>query len=350
MTQFVLSEGIIFGLGNPLLDISCNADNEFLKKYGLFANNSILAEEKHKTLCNEMIEKYKVEYFAGGSVQNTLRVTQWFFKDQPNYATYMGAIGDDQFGKQMHKKAKENGVNAIYMIVKKERTGTCACLITSGGKNRSLCAYLGASQFFREQHLLDNYQYIEKAKVFFASGYHLAVSLESILNLAKHVAKNPGKVFCFSLSATYIIEKYSKQFLEVFPYIDLLFGNDSEARQFSELMGWESYELREITGKIANKDTELKKTGRKVIITQGKGKVFFATTSNSDIKEFEVSQISDKKVVDTNGAGDAFVGGFFAQFIQNESIEICIKSAIYAATQVIQHSGCSFPKENKFQK
>ncbi|KAJ8960686.1 hypothetical protein NQ317_000479 [Molorchus minor] len=48
------------------------------------------------------------------------------------------------------------------------------------------------------------------------------------------------------------------------------------------------------------------------------------------------------KVVDTNGAGDAFVGGFLSQYIQGQNIDICIKCATWAAAEIIQRSGCTF--------
>lgn len=64
------------GLGNPLLDISANVEEEFLSKYDLKPNNAILADEKHKPLYDEMIKKYKVDYIPGGATQNTLRVAQ----------------------------------------------------------------------------------------------------------------------------------------------------------------------------------------------------------------------------------------------------------------------------------
>lgn len=37
-------------MGNPLLDISAVVDSDFLAKYGLKANDAILAEEKHKPM------------------------------------------------------------------------------------------------------------------------------------------------------------------------------------------------------------------------------------------------------------------------------------------------------------
>lgn len=63
-------------MGNPLLDMLVLAKEDLLQKYGLDANNACLAEEKHQPLYQELVDKYEVEYIAGGAVQNSLRVTQ----------------------------------------------------------------------------------------------------------------------------------------------------------------------------------------------------------------------------------------------------------------------------------
>lgn len=232
------SEGALFGLGNPLLDIICSVDKDFLKSYGLESNNAILADERHNGLCEEMIAKYKVEYLAGGAVQNSLRVAQWMI-GETKATTFMGAIGDDDFGQRMAKKATEDGVNAVYMVVPGVATGTCACLITDNGKSRSLCAFLGASQKFNLSHVIDNYNLVERARVFYTSGFHLVVSPDAILNIANHAHSSSDKLFCLNLSAPYISQFYSKPLLEVFPFVDILFGNETEAQAFADLNGWQ---------------------------------------------------------------------------------------------------------------
>ena len=65
---------MIVGFCNPLLDISTATEMSFLEKYDLQPNNAILAEDKHKPMYQEIVENYKVDYIAGGSGQNALRV------------------------------------------------------------------------------------------------------------------------------------------------------------------------------------------------------------------------------------------------------------------------------------
>ncbi len=51
-----------------------------------------------------------VEYIAGGAGQNTTRVCQWMLQ-VPHATSYMGCIGDDEFGRMMTKVASAEGVN-----------------------------------------------------------------------------------------------------------------------------------------------------------------------------------------------------------------------------------------------
>lgn len=67
---------MLLAMGNPLLDISAVADEKLLEKYGLKPNDAILADEKHKPLYSELTSKYSVDYIAGGSAQNSVRVAQ----------------------------------------------------------------------------------------------------------------------------------------------------------------------------------------------------------------------------------------------------------------------------------
>lgn len=73
---FSFREAMLFGMGNPLLDISANVNEDLLQKYSLKPNDAILAEEKHMSLYDVLVTDYNVEYTAGGATQNSLRVAQ----------------------------------------------------------------------------------------------------------------------------------------------------------------------------------------------------------------------------------------------------------------------------------
>ena len=66
------------------------------------------------------------------------------------------------------------------------------------------------------------------------------------------------------------------------------------------------------------------------------------------MKTFPVILLPKEKLVDTNGAGDAFVGGFLSQLVQQKSIEDSVKAGCYAANVIIQRSGCTYPEKPDF--
>jgi len=163
-------DGVLLGMGNPLLDISANVGDDMLTKYDLKAGNAILAEDKHKPLYEELVKNYPVEYIAGGATQNSIRVCQWMLQ-QPNATAMAGCIGDDAFGKQLSAAATKDGVKGVYMVTPTVATGTCAVLVTGG--ERSLVANLAAANEYKHEHTLtaELQAAIEKAKVYYIAGF-----------------------------------------------------------------------------------------------------------------------------------------------------------------------------------
>lgn len=155
-------------MGNPLLDISANVDEEFLTKFDMKPNNAILADEKHKSLYTELVENCNAEFIAGGSVQNALRVAQWVL-ETPKATTFFGSVGVDHFSRILKEKALSDGVNVQYQYNNDQPTGTCAVLIT--GTNRSLCANLAAANCFTIDHIrkAENKKLIDTAQFYYVS-------------------------------------------------------------------------------------------------------------------------------------------------------------------------------------
>ncbi|XP_076680276.1 adenosine kinase 2 isoform X2 [Andrena cerasifolii] len=337
-------EGALLGMGNPLLDISAAVDSNFLKKYDLNSNDAILAQEKHKPMYDELIDMYKADFIAGGSVQNTMRVAQWFL-DKPRIATYMGCVGIDKYSKILEDKAQADGLNVRYQYTNKEPTGTCAVLIT--GKERSLCANLAAANCFLPSHIQEpeNKRLIEVARYIYVSGFFLTVSPETIQMVARHAFEN-NKMFIMNLSAPFLCDFYKTPMLAALPYVDILFGNEAEADSFAKVNNFQTTDRKEIALKIHQMEKVNKKRQRVVVITQGVDNILVA--KDSTVTEFPAIKLPEEKVVDTNGAGDAFVGGFLAQLIQGKSIEVCIKCGIWAATQIVQRSGCTYEGKPNF--
>ncbi|XP_006647541.1 adenosine kinase 2-like [Oryza brachyantha] len=338
------SEGVLLGMGNPLLDISAVVDDAFLTKYDIKLNNAILAEEKHFPMYDELASKGNVEYIAGGATQNSIRVAQWMLQT-PGATSYIGCIGKDKFGEEMKKNAQAAGVNAHYCEDEAAPTGTCAVCVVGG--ERSLVANLSAANCYKTEHLKrpENFALVEKAKYIYIAGFFLTVSPESIQLVAEHAAAN-NKVFLMNLSAPFICEFFHDAQEKVLPYVDYIFGNETEARIFAKVRGWETENVEEIALKISQLPLASGKQKRIAVITQGADPVVVA--EDGQVKTFPVILLPKEKLVDTNGAGDAFVGGFLSQLVQQKGIEDCVKAGCYAANVIIQRSGCTYPEKPDF--
>uniref|UniRef100_A0A1B6L050 Adenosine kinase n=1 Tax=Graphocephala atropunctata TaxID=36148 RepID=A0A1B6L050_9HEMI len=348
MQSSILRQGMIVGIGNSMLDLIGHVSEDVLDKYRLLANNGYLAAEEHLPLFKELTEKYNAMFVVGGSVQNTFRVTQWVL-GVPKICTIFGGIGCDKEGQVLVSKAEADGVDTQYQYIEGTPTGICAVLLTNNGAERTLVANLSAASHFTVDHLLkeENHSRLQEADVIYVAGFVLTVSVEAVLHAAQCIHNRNTGTFAMNLSASYVAERYLTEWTRVMPFIDILFGNETEARVFAKELKFE--ELNDLH-KIALELSHMPKTRtqqRIVVITQGHDPVIVA--KDGVTKEYPVLQLSPEKVVDTTGAGDAFVGGFLAQFIQNAPLEQCISCGIWCGGQIIQHQGCSLEGLIKFQ-
>ena len=343
-----VKEGVLLGLGNPLLDITVVADQAFLDKYKLEANNAIMADDSYAPMFSEMVAKFKPTYGAGGATQNSIRVAQWLL--QREHATsYFGGVGDDENAKILLKCAQAAGVNTRYCTDNKLPTGVCASVIT--GENRSLVAHLGAADFFTHMFMEEpeNWQLVEKADMFYIGGFVFPVCNQAIFDLAQHACDN-NKTLAMNLSAPFLCKYFadtSQERWDIMPYIDILFGNEVEAATFCKLRGIEATTVEEMAVATSNLPKKNTSRGRMVVFTQGKDPTIIAKDGKAMV--FPINPVSKDQIRDTNGCGDAFVGGFLSQLVQGKPVEECVRCGNYAAKTVIQHWGCSFPQTPDFK-
>lgn len=335
----------IVGLGNPLLDISAEVDQAFLDKYGLKLDNAILAEETHKPLYEELTTEFKPVFVAGGATQNSIRVAQWMLNKHNQAATsFFGAVGKDAYGQKLKESAQADGVNVHYLEHDDVKTGTCAvCVVDS---ERSLVADLSAANEFHHDHLEDerSQDIISKGKFFYSAGFHLTVSPPAVMKLAEHAHEN-NKIFLLNLSAPFIVEFFKDPLMAAVPFADFVFGNENEAKAFGKVHDW-GEDLLEIALKLARLPKNSGSRCRTVVFTQGADPTI--VVYQGELYQFPVPVLAASEIVDTNGAGDAFVGGFVSRLALGRPIEQCVNAGHWAAQVVIRRSGCTFPKECEY--
>lgn len=332
------------GMGNPLLDISANVGEDLLDKYDVKLDSAILAEEKHQPLFKELVEKYNPQYIAGGATQNSIRVAQWMI-GKAGQTAYMGCVGSDEYAKKLEECASSDGVLVHYMKDVETPTGTCAALIKDS--ERALVTNLDAANNFKPTHLETEKakEIIAAAKIYYCAGFFLTVSVESLVQVAEHALKEK-KTFCLNLSAPFIIDFFGDQLAQAVPYADFIFSNESEAAAYGKKhnMGEDIKEIALAVSALPKKDESRKRT---VVFTQGSESTIVAC--DGKVTEYAVELIAKDLLVDTNGAGDAFVGGFLSQLALGKDTEACVNAGHFAARYIIQQSGTQLGKTCDFK-
>lgn len=342
----------LFCMGNPLLDISCTVDEAVLAKYELKANDAILAEEKHHPLYDELKAMDGVQFVPGGATQNSARVAQALL-GAPKSVAYVGCVGKDDYSKTLQEESIKAGVDVAYMVDAATPTGKCGVLITDGGKNRSLCTELAAANNYKITHAQEPAidARIKAAKVFYSAGFFQTVSPDTMIHVAKHAAES-GKIFTTNLSAPFLMQvpPFFAAIKETIPYTDILFGNESEAEEFRNQMANDEssgfnaeMNLEQVAAAIAAMPKEGTNSKRMVVITQGADPTIVAY--DGKVEQFPI--IACDNLVDTNGAGDAFVGGFLAKLVMSPSAEpkVLCDAGNFAANVIIQRDGCTYPDD-----
>lgn len=327
-------------MGNPLLDFSAVVKPEILTKYNLKSNDAILYDKED--IFEELKADYEVEYIAGGATQNSIRTAQWILGGPPNSTAYFGCVGKDEAAATLKKRAADDGVDARYQESSEFPTGKCAVLIT--GKDRSLVTNLEAANHFTISHLEapENWAVVEDCSVYYSAGFFLTVCPDAMVKVAKYASENQ-KYFAFNLSAPFLPQFFLEPMLKVLPYANLVFGNEDEADIFAQVNNFGTKDRKEIAKKISEMPLEGHKS-RIVVITQGADNVILVDESG-EVSEIPITKVENDQIVDTNGAGDAFVGGFLAQLAKKQPLAECVKCGIWAATEIIQRSGCTFPNK-----
>jgi adenosine kinase len=318
-------------------DIQAKGDAALLEKYGLKANDAILAEEKHFGLYEDLLNNFDAKLIAGGAAQNTARGAQYILP--PNSVVYIGGVGDDKYAAILHDAVKQAGLRVEYRVDAKEPTGRCGVIIT--GHDRSMCTQLGAANHYDLEHLKkpEIWSLVEGAETIYIGGYHFTVCPDAIMALAEESAKN-NKTFVLSLSAPFIPQFFKEPLDKSAPYWDIVIGNETEALAYAESHGLETKDIAEIAQHLANLPKVNNKKDRLAIITQGTLPTIVATQGKG-VKEYPVREIKKEEINDTNGAGDAFAGGFVAGIVQGKSVDECVDMGQWLAALSIQELGPS---------
>ncbi|KAF4361867.1 hypothetical protein G4B88_009239 [Cannabis sativa] len=348
------NEGILLGMGNPLLDISAVVPEEFLKKYDVKPNNAILAEDKHLPIYRYPGIKYKdcmmnlptnmmwslllelgLSYcFGFRCYTKFIKVAQWMLQI-PGATSYMGSIGKDKFGEEMKKNCKQAVLMCTIMKMKLHLPELVLSVFLW-----SLIANLSAANCYKTEHLkqpenwaLGNMLAIGKAK-YIHCWFFLTVSPESIQLVAAHAAAN-NKVFTMNLSAHFICEFFKDAQEKLCrTWITFLEMRLKQERLQGSWLGGNTENVEEIAVKISQLPKQSGTHKRTTVITQGADPVVVAEDGRSNCSLL---------------FGMHLLVDFCHSIVKEKPIEDCVKAGCYAANVIIQRSRCTYPEKPDFE-
>ena len=335
---------LLLGVGNPLVDISCKVPMDVLEKYGVKSGDIILAEDRHATLYDELVAQYAPEYIAGGATQNSIRVCAWMLKAAGRAGgacAFAGCVGDDANGAKLAECARAGGVEVAYQVDAEAPTGVCGVLVDPTNE-RTLVTRLDAANNFTKDHLETAavQQLLVASKVVYSAGFFLTSGGPDCTALLGQHCADFGKRFCLNISAPFIAQFFGEALDATMPFVDILFANETEAAALGEARGWGS-DVATVALKCCDLPKASGRRARCVVFTQGADSTIVAC--EGAVTTYPVTPLAKELLVDTNGAGDAFVGGFLSRLVLGEGWDACVKAGHYAAREIIQRPGCTVP-------
>ncbi len=307
----------VVGVGNAIVDIVTNIDDEFLKKNRLQKGSMNLINLENS--CKILKDCEIIKQISGGSAANTIVS----LANLGNNVEFIGRVKNDEFGNFFSKDIKESGASFNSKYVKTKESSAHSLILITPDAQRTMCTYLGASTAFEPNNI--NYESIKTSKYLYLEGYlwDSELAKQAFIKAAK-TAKESNTKIILSLSDSFCVDRHRESFLELInDFVDILFCNEEELKSL-----FKSIDLEQCKIKI-NSLCEL------TAITLGeRGSIIVYKNKTELIKPFLFG-----KAVDTTGAGDIFAGGFIHGLINNLSLNNCGQIGSICAGHLVTQIG-----------
>ncbi len=309
----------VYGIGNALVDIVTEVDDDFFAKNEVEKGVMTLVDENRQHLLMKAIDMKKSKMSCGGSAGNSMIAVSQF----GGKSFYSCLVAKDELGQFFLEDLKRNGVdtNLKYENLSEGISGKCL-VMTSPDAERTMNTFLGVSSFLSPEQVDEDA--IKNSSYIYLEGYLVASpkGLDAMKEAKRLAEKNKVSV-ALTFSDPSMVKYFSTQMQEIVgASVDLLFCNEEEAMIFT---GTET--IGEARGK-------LKEVAKRFAITLGaNGALIFDGDTFINIEPYKV------RAIDTNGAGDMFSGAFLYAICHGHSYAEAGKLASLASSRVVSQFG-----------
>jgi len=315
----------VYGIGNALVDIVTEVDDQFLRDHNIEKGLMTLVDEESQTRISNAINMDKSNKQCGGSAANSIIGVSQF----GGSSYYSCKVANDELGNFYQKDLKANGVDSNLHTEGLGEGITGKCLVmTAEDASRTMNTFLGITSDYSKSEIKENE--LKDAEYLYIEGYLVtSENGQEAMRHAKQLAEDNGVKTALTFSDPSMV-KYFKDAMElvVGSGVDLLFCNEEEAMLYTD------------TNNLLEAKEALRKSAKKFVITLGeKGALIFDGKTFIDVEPYKV------KAIDTNGAGDLFAGAFLYGITNGKSYADAGKLASLASSKVVTQFGPRLERE-----
>ena len=312
MTQFDL-----LGIGNALVDVVAQSDDDFLKSQSLDKGGMMLIDpERAVQLYTHM---GPASESSGGSCANTMAG----FASLGGKGAYIGKVHDDVFGTVFRHDMTAIGVSfTTPAAADGEPTGRCLVLVTPDAQ-RTMCTCLGAATALNEGDI--DGDLVQASAVTYLEGYLFdPPEAKKAFVRAAELAHAADRKVAITLSDSFCVERHRDEFRSlVEDHIDILFANEAEILSLYQVSKFDDA-LQAVRGhcEVA------------CLTRSEKGSVVL---SGDEVHVIDAEPAS--AIVDSTGAGDQYAAGFLYGYTKNRGLAAAGRMGSIAAAEIISHYG-----------
>lgn len=317
----------ILALGGVTVDLNFSVSNQDLIQLGVEVGTCRQVEFAELAQIREKLLRTfgsLPKAASGGSLANSLSLMARAKID----CGLVGVGGKDFYGELFIAECEQAGLKYLSRLEENMQTGCNLCFSDAAG-TASAIWNVGANDLLSPEML----QQVDfaSANLVLLEGYALNFgrSGEASVMQAAKTAMQLAKPYVVTLSSVESIERKHAAFIDLVKDAKLVAGNLSQAAALAQVDPRENLEL--ITNKLSKLCSDYIVTlGEEGVVAQIEGQVF----------QIEATKVP---VVDTTGAGDAFLGGYLsAKELGFKSLRALKAGSAFAAL-VVQQRGARLP-------